>query len=112
MKHLGSHPIPATSQDKFLLPGELTLPESAWHPQKLDVFLDSGANCLALIDESFARSLNLPLERLPVPQALYLADKTLGRGAGPVLFRTTPLFLCIGGGSKRDLFTLYANSFI
>jgi hypothetical protein len=100
MKHLGSHPIPATSQDKFLLPGELMLPGSAWHPQKLDVFLDSGANRFALIDKSFARSLNLPLERLLVPQALYLADKTLAR-AGPVLFRTTPTFLCIGGHQEQ-----------
>jgi hypothetical protein len=62
MKHLGSHPIPATSQDKILLPGELMLLESTWHPQKLDVFLDSGANRFALINEGFTWSLNLPLE--------------------------------------------------
>jgi hypothetical protein len=70
-----SHPIPATSQAKFLLPGELLLSESTWYPQKLNVSLDSGANC-------FAQSLNIPLEQPPILQALYLADKTLVR-AGP-----------------------------
>jgi hypothetical protein len=72
------------------------LPESAWYSQKLDVFLDSGANRFALIDEGFAWSLNRPVELLLVPQALYLADKMLAR-TGPVLFWTTPLFLCFGG---------------
>jgi hypothetical protein len=48
-KHLGSHLILATLQDKFLLPGELTLLESAKNTQKLDVFLDNGANRFAPI---------------------------------------------------------------
>jgi hypothetical protein len=62
VEHLGSHLIPASLQDKFLLLGELTLPESSWLSWKLDVFLDSSANCFALIDKSFGQLLIIPLE--------------------------------------------------
>jgi hypothetical protein len=59
--------IPASSQDKFLLPGELKLLESSWQTVKFEVFLDNGCNTTALIDEDFAKLLNIPLEQLPQP---------------------------------------------
>jgi hypothetical protein len=97
---VGSILILATSQDKFLLPGGLTILDSAWHPQKLDVFFDSGAYHFALIDKSFTQSLNIPLKQLPVLQVLYLADKMLVC-ACPVFFQTAYLPLCIGGHQEQ-----------